>query len=69
MNNFSAEYLEKLSQDYEFVAKSLGFFKENYNFYARVNGLDNINNAIGKMEAEKLELAVKIDFLTNLLNS
>ncbi len=69
MNNFSTENLEKLKQDYEFVAKSLGFMKENYNFYARVNGLDVINNTMSKMEAEKFELAIKIDFLTNFLLS
>lgn len=69
MNNFSPEHLEQLQQDYEFIAKTLGFFKENYNFYARTNGLDNINNAMSKMEAEKLELAIKIDFLTNFLSS
>lgn len=69
MNNFSAEHLEKLKQDYEFVSKSLGFMKENYNFYARINGLDNMNRTMGNMEAEKLELAIKIDFLTNFLLS
>lgn len=66
---FSSEHLETIKNEYDFTAKSIGFFKENYNFYARIHGFDNVNLTLANMEAKKLELGIKIDFLTNFLSS
>jgi len=66
---YSPEHLETIKNEYDFTAKSIGFVKENYNFYARIHGSENINLTLSNMEAKRLELGFKIDFLTNFLSS
>lgn len=69
MNKYTPEHLATLQQDYNFISKSIGFFRENYNFYGRANGLDNLLAVMANMEAEKLKLAIQIDFLTDYLKN
>lgn len=65
---FSPEQLVDLKAQYEFAAKSLGYFRDNINYYTRLYGPAYINSAISQLESEKLKLEVQVDFLTNYLS-
>ena len=66
---FIAEKLEEINEEYDFVSKSLGYAKENFNYYVRNGNGIVINEAITSLAIEKLKLEIKRDFLSNFLES
>ena len=67
---YTIEQLEELQQEYEFVSKTLAFATARYNSYFRNEGTSiHLDAAIKNLTTQKIELAFKIDMVTDFLSS
>jgi len=67
-NPFTDEHYERLQQEYDFVAQTIGHLREHFQYFAVSNGgIPNADEALRQLTIEKLKLYAQIDFLRNYL--
>ena len=70
MNLFSQEYIEKLEQELEFASKTLGYFKENFNYFAHHHGGVHIaDDVMRQLTIDKMKADAKYKFLKDYLEN
>ena len=68
VKHFSQEYLERLQHEHKLVNAALINLKNNPRKYTQMTFMKPFDEAVLKLESEKIQLESKIDVLTSFLN-